>query len=226
MTKKGYITYKKMIKEYKISKILKSKEFTLQKKYDQWRSQIERIEGKCKIRVKIKREKNKTVRLLMRKKRILKKMSFNRFTVTRRKLLNKHILEEKQRKYANKIRKVINESRRNGGGMKEESFWEFKRKLNGKRQEMVQEMENKEGKLTSDTEEIKKIYQNFYEELFERKEDLDEEDEIIKKEIETKIKIIEQKANSQEPMVLSKETIRKVVKKLKRRKAADCEGWR
>ena len=49
---------------------------------------------------------------------------------------------------------MINELRRNGGGMKEESFWEFRRKLNGKRQEMVQEMENKEGKLTSDTEEV------------------------------------------------------------------------
>ena len=59
--------------------------------------------------------------------------------------------------------------------------------MNGKRQEMVQEMENKERKLISNTEEIQKIYQNFFEELFERKEDLDEEDEIIKKEIETKI---------------------------------------
>ena len=119
----------------------------MQEKYDQWSKEVVAIENQCKIKTKIKKEKGKIVRSLYRAKRKLKKGEVNKKTILRRKLINKHIIEEKQQRYNRKIQKTLEELRKNGGGIKEESFWEFRRKLKGKQQEIVTSMADKNGEI-------------------------------------------------------------------------------
>ena len=87
-------------------------------------------------------------------------------------------------------------------------------------------MKNEEGKMTSDKEEIKQIYKEFYEKLFEKKKELSEDEQKIENNIWQCIEKIKKVATKQEPLNIEEELIRKVVKKLKRRKASDSEGWR
>ena len=51
--------------------------------------------------------------------------------------------------------------------MKEETFWEFRRRIKGRKTEQKTGMKNKEGEMIVDPEEVKEICRNFYEESFE-----------------------------------------------------------
>ncbi len=56
-------------------------------------------------------------------------------------------MEDEQKQYVRKIEATVNNLRKRGGGMKETTFWEFKRKLESKREEQVTSMKDKDGKI-------------------------------------------------------------------------------
>ena len=176
-----------------------------------------------------KKKETQGVRTLMKIKRRIKKLSKENNDIKlkkRQKLVTRHIYEEKQRKYSEKIKNTIESLRRNGGGMKEESFWEFRKKIQGKRQERKTAMKDKEGNITEQAEEIKEIYKEFYEELFEKpkkEESIEQEQEKL---IMKKIEDIEKEGSKQKPKEIQRETIEKVIKTLKRGKSEDSEGWK
>ena len=100
------------------------------------------IKEECEVKIN-KKKKGKKVRQLMQIKRQLKKEKMHDKTnLMRRKLINKHIIQEEQQRYSKKIKATIENLRGNGGGMKEETFWEFKRKLNPKTEEKPTAMKN------------------------------------------------------------------------------------
>ena len=120
----------------------------------------------------------------------------------------------------NRIQRNIEALRRNGGGIKEETFWEFRKKISSKRNERKVAMKNKEGELQTEPEEIKKVFKDFYNSLF--KVDIDESEEAKTKE---EIGKILAKGQEQEVLLISKDDIIKAKKTLKKNKAGDQEGW-
>ena len=79
--------------------------------------------------------------------------------------------------------------------------------------------------MRTETEEIKKIFENFYQEFF-KKPEWKEEDMKIKEAVERKVEGIMKQAEKQEAMTVSEEMVRRVVKSLKKRKSGDIEGWK
>ena len=146
MTRKSYLNYAREIKKQKVSNILKAKG-TMQENYDKWVGKVMDIKKKTEVMIK-KKKHDQTVRKLMRVKRNIKKSNI---TTNRRnqwlKLINKHIVNENQNRKAKKIRKNIEALRRNGGGVKEETFWEFKRRISGKKEEQRVVMRDENGKI-------------------------------------------------------------------------------
>mgnify|MGYP001800575693 CR=1 FL=1 len=136
-------------------------------------------------------------------------------------MLNRHIVRERQNKNANRIRQNIESLRRNGGGVKEESFWEFKKKMSKRKLEKQVAMKDENGDIQTEPKKIKEIYTKFYNELFK----VEVEDQ-LKEKGKTVKERIEKKGKQQQPINIEEEDIEKVIKTLKRRKAGDQEGWR
>ena len=82
-------------------------------------------------------------------------------------------------------------------------------------------IENKKGELKSETEVIKQVYKEFYQELFSNPKE--ENQEKIAKE---KIDQMKRVAQKQEPLKISEEQIGMVINRLKRRKARNEEVWK
>ena len=172
------------------------------------------------INIGTKKKKNKTTQRLMKVKRHLKRNKTSALSKTKRKFLNKHFYEEKCQKYAKEITRAVEELRRDGGGLKEESFWEFKRKLNGSKKEITTSMEDENGKMITEKEGIKKVYKDIYRKLFENPKEIEDEERV-----KIQMEEIERKAKEQSPMEITSSTIKAVIKKLKKKKAGDLEGW-
>ena len=102
MTKKSYSEYRRKINEQKISRIIQETE-DLQEGYDKWEKRVMKIKKECEQRIKPKKHTS-TIRQLMRIKRRIKK-SASTHRETRIKMMNKHIQNEKEQKFANKIKK-------------------------------------------------------------------------------------------------------------------------
>ena len=227
MGKKGISKFQRIISEGKVSKLLQG-EGSLQERYNRWIERIEKAVQESKTKVKKKKEQCSRVRVLMRARRKIKKLKPTKVTKTRKKLIGIHITEERQQRYSRKIKKTVEELRRNGGGVKEESFWEFKRKLKGKQQETANEMMNEKGELVSDRDKIIDVYKNFYTNLFKKENKIIQSEECKRAErkVEEKINNIRNIAKTQDPLKVTPEEVRKVVNELKRKKAPDTEGFR
>ena len=65
-------------------------------------------------------------------------------------------------------------------------------------------MKNKEGKIIVDSEEVKEIYRNFYEELFEKPKWSDGE-QVLRKKVEDRIRDIKFEGIVQEKLVVTEE---------------------
>ena len=60
------------------------------------------------------------------------------------------------------------ELRRNGGGVKEESFWELRRRVSGKQNEVPTQILNNKGELVSEKQKIVEVFKDFYIDLFKK----------------------------------------------------------
>ena len=112
-----------------------------------------------------------------------------------------------------------------GGGMKETTFWEFKRKLERKKEEQGTAMIDKDGKLVEGPGEILKVYKDFYKDLFKDKVAKTIEEKEAEESIGIKMKEIESKGNEQAPIEFEQEEVNRAIRGLKCRKASDCEKW-
>eukprot|EP00794_Sanderia_malayensis_P020626 gene20626-22661_t len=136
------------------------------------------------------------------------------------------ILEEQKFQYASIVKRTVENLKKEGGGMKEDTFWEFKRKLAKRKEETPIAMTNKEGELKESRNEILDIYRKHHEDLFKVKTAATEKERETEQEIEMKFERIKETAKQQEPMFITEEEVEIAIKKMKLKKAGDEEGWK
>ena len=231
MTENSYKKYERKLEEIEVSKIWEKNE-GMQKLYDEWVEIVAKVMEACKKKARNK-NKSKTMRNMITTKRNLKKklktitnISDRKITMTRYKQLTNYAIEEQQKQYSKQIQATVENLRKVGGGMKEMTFWEFKRKLERRKEEQMTSMIDINGRIVETKEEILKVYEDFYTNLFELKKAKTDEEVAIEKNIIKKIDNIKEKARKQDTLQFNQEEIRKTIKGLKLRKAADGEGWR
>lgn len=231
MNEKAYKRYRQMIETQEVAKIWE-KEGTMKEVYNSWNKKILDIKETCKVRRRKSKDQNKTTRILHTIKRKLKKEAKKENNKekkkkyrTREKKVKEWIWEEEQERHHRKLKKTIEELRKEGGGMKEETFWQFKKRIDKKGEEKPTAIMDEKGTVLEKKEDILKEYEEFYKKLFERKEAKTEEGRETEKEIHKKLEKIWENAKDQKALVIKEEDVKKVVKGLKKRKAGDTQGW-
>ena len=147
MTTKGYQRFGQLINKQKISRIVATEE-TVVDTYTKWEKEVMSIKTQCEQNPRTKQITRKQ-KILMRAKRKIKK-SKDKAKPTeakRRRLLTEHIEREIMNKRATKIRETIESIRKNGGGVKEDTFWEFRRRITGRSEEIPHKMKDRKGEL-------------------------------------------------------------------------------
>ena len=234
MTRKSYKKFKEMLTDSEISKIWEGND-NLQNQYDKWCQAVIEIKKKCEVRP-TKKNVNKVTRKMITMRREIKKEiqkeiknKSNTHLIdmlkVRYKLLREHIEEEMKAQNTRRIVGTVESLRKNGGGFNEGTFWEFKRKLQKRKEETITAMKDTNGEMQNDNEKIIQIYQDFYQELFETKKSKTEEEKEAEENVEEKFQTIMNKADHQQPMKVRTDDIENEIKKLKNKKAGDKEGW-
>ena len=131
-----------------------------------------KIKYTCEMAKGKKKQQTKETRTLRKIKRGLKierRTETNpkkiKEIVQRKKLITKYIVQEEEERHKRKIVRVIENLRKEGKGMKEDTFWEFKKKLEQRKEEQASAIRTENGKILEDKEEILQEYENFYERL-------------------------------------------------------------
>lgn len=169
-------TLKEKTQKAGLSKIAMRK-IGMQEKYKIWQSKLSSIVEKCKRKVKKKkRETLKVTRRLMKIKRKIKKVKHRNKIDRKRKLLelqekliDEYMQQERERERGNQVKRIAEEIKQKGG-VTSAAFWDFKKKIDGQKQNALTAIKNSEGKIIEDKEGIKKEYQQFYENLFQEEE--------------------------------------------------------
>ena len=232
MTKEGRLKYTRDIQEAEISKIW-DKKGTLQKRYDEWTREVDRIRQNNEKEVKRKKTSmSKQGRLMNTLRKKLKKERKEATEDEERERLQaeidqlkKDIHEEEKQSKVRKIEKVVQEIRC-GGQLNGGAFWKLKKKLTKKKADLPHAVYNKDGVKVEEVDKIKGAYEEFYADLLETRPAETIEEERAEEEVNKIFNGIMKLAEQQKPMKVSDEEVECVVKSLKRRKAADREGWR
>ena len=222
MTRRGYRRFTELVNQERVSKIVESRE-PITIIYTRWEKKIMEIKRKCQRKMN-RQQTSRKQKILMSAKRRIKKSSSRSKQIEkeRRRLLTRHVERDMHEKPSRRIKETIESLRRNGGGVKEETFWEFRRKLTGKKEEKPHAMRDGEGNMVEEKEEIINMFQQFYMKLFQKKE-IDEDTE---QKVNKELREITTQGAKQQPMVMSREEIKKGIKSLKWKKAADKNGWK
>ena len=203
----------------------------LQEKYTEWSQKVADIAESTYVQKKKNKKELKAVRMLRKRKKEIRIKFKNaspkekEVLVRRRKLINEHIenysREENRKRTVNTVNKIKGEKVFDGG-----AFWEFRRRMNGRKKEEMSVIKNVNGEIEEDPKKILEVYQNFYEKLLTGEEMTTEAgkqtEEIVDKYIGLVLKEAEKKGI--EPFSL--EEYQQMKKGLKSRKAPDTHGWR
>ena len=230
LTPEGMLNYERELEERKVSKIWEQVN-NIDVTYKKWQTQVEEIKRKHEqTRKMTKKRKTKTMRLLMKEKKELKKnmriKGNDNGSMEKLRNLKEQILSEEAENYYRRLRRTCEEISKNGK-FNSGSFWEVKKKMERKRKEGAHAVKNKDGKLVTENNEILTAYKDYFEELLSitnRKTNLEENKEIVEK-VEKEFNEIIEKGKMQEPMKTSREVVAAVMKDLKRKKARDTFGW-
>ena len=233
MTKEGYENYEKEINEAKISNIW-DKDGSVAEKFDEWSETVTKIYRKYEQEKKPKhKNKTKTMRLLMKEKRKLKQekkeeQEENIQDSIHQKIqeLKERILEEQKNQKGRVLMKAV-ESISNQGRFDSSGFWDLQKKINRKRKETPHAVLNAKGEKVEKTDEILETYSEYFEGLLtttNKKVAEGKDNEAIKK-VNLKFDQIMERGKEQEAKQISEEQMKNIVKKLKKKKARDREGW-
>lgn len=132
-----------------------------QEKYTKWQSKLISVIEKCKRKVKRKKKGSlKITRKLMKIKRKIKKEKSKSMMDKKRKLLelqekliDEYMRQESERERGNKVKRVAEEIKQKGG-VTSAAFWDFKKKIDGHKQNALTAIKNTEGEIIEDKEGI------------------------------------------------------------------------
>ena len=227
--KDGWEKFRERIKAEHVSNIINDED--IQKTYSKWNRRVVEIKESCCKRVKIRKkwkvcrklftEKKKLKRLLKqtREKHLIKELK------DRKENIQRMIDEQEQEKEYTRINKIVDEIKKSGG-VNSNCFWETRRKLCGKGEELTHAMMNKEGEVCENPEEIKKIHEEWFKELLTTKKgdtEMEKQAEEIADLVWRSMKAI---ANNQQPQTTTYDEVEKIVQKLDPKKAQDECKWK
>ena len=198
--------------------------------YKEWNDKVVSIHEACKKKVKRMRPWKVSRKLLTMKKNITRELKeeMDREQVTilkqRRKIINEQIEEEEHRHQYQRICTIVDDIRQ-GGGINSNAFWKVREKLTRKQDETAHGIQDKEGRMCENPEEIKKVYSEWYKELLttskgQSKVEIEAEETVGQ--LWKSMKVI---AENQPPRKTKTEEVEKVISKLDVKKAKDSSKW-
>lgn len=75
-------------------------------------------------------------------------------------MITRYLLEEESERHTRKIRTTIENLRKERNGLKEDTFWKFKRKLENRTQEVPSAIQDQRGKIVEEKGQILEAYKN------------------------------------------------------------------
>ena len=229
ITTKGYSRIKKEINERKLSKIWERNE-TFEVLYGEWKQEIDNIVNKNTTCIK-KTNKRKSIKLMIRTKKHLKKEAKKaskekRYQLVGKiKLIDERINKEDQKQHQDKLEKVV-EKLKHKNGLNVPNMWEIVKKIKKKKEEPMTAIKSKDGKMIEDPEDIKARYLEHFVEILKNKPaetDLQKNQEEL---INTAFERILQIAEKKETILTTRDEVCGAVSELKRRKCKDKTGWK
>ena len=228
MTRESYELFRNEITKKEISKIwTREHKGDLQQTYNEWTTVVMQLKKKyeCKKRTKT-RSGNKYTRTLRRCIRYIKRSKMHKdLAETRIQILSEEIQNEEKMCYARKINNTVNMLKKEGGAMDQGLFWKFKKKLTTRKREEKTAMIDSNGNRVEEEGKIIEIYEDFYQNLLKTPKAENEIEQRRETEIEEIFNKIVKIAKHQAPNEITNEDVKIAVKRLKRKKVADREGW-
>ena len=226
MTRKGYQKFKEEIEKEKISEIWEKNE-EIHQIYTQWNKKIVQIKEECMTKITKKqtsktRSLHKILKELKEKKKLTRTREEKEMISMRIKYMRVHIEEQIKKEKATKIAATVQKLRKQGGGVCETTFWEVKREIEGKRKEECKVINDKAGRKVSNKQEVLKVYEEFYEDLFKKPV----REEKLREQKMAEFKDIISRGEKQEALIVQKNEVEQACKQLKKKKAQDTEGWK
>ena len=201
----------------------------LQERYNLWEKELERMIIQCFEKEKKKKElKTPRIRKMMAKRRTVKKELLRNPTpqlIDKCNRLEENIRTEKWKDLNQNMAREI-KSIEDGGGIESGAFWEFLKRMEGKKVEKATAILGKDKTLKTDKEEIKEEFRTFYTNLFQQEEI---EDQMSRELVDLRIKVIETKTKrkiAQKPhrSKITQKDVEQHIKRLKNKTTVDKQG--
>ncbi len=232
MGNKEYECFKQEMNELNVSRILEE-EGEFKEAYTKWSRTVTQIaENNSKKRKK--RPIWKVNRLLRNaKKNIQRKQRDNNVTKEGRRLMkvqkmliDEHIWNEIMSRKRSQIDKTV-ESMKRGGGVNSDGLWEVRNKILGRKREGKHPIEDEEGVVQKEEENIKDVYEKYFKKLLGKEHRCEGKyGEEIEGNVERVIKSMEIIASNKESKPVDREIVNKTIRELKEKKSGDRDGWR
>ena len=230
LNKKGYEKLQNKFETTKISETIEEDKFV--ESYTKWNNEVMRIVDECSI----KRKKGKgwkiNRRLQKAKKNVSKALKAQhldkeeiRILKIRKNLINEYMEKEHWKKNHQHVCEEVNKIK-SEGGIDSTAFWELKRRLEGRKEETAHVVENENGIIVEEKEEILEVYEKFYKNLLHTRPgetDLEKESEEV---VAIALRAMELLAECQEPEEIDGGMVQKIIAGLKNKKAKDMNGWK
>ena len=201
------------------------------RKYERWSKRVAEIAKETMTMKKRKPKESKKISVFRRKKKLVKQLIKREKTVEMKNLfikrlaiLNDQIIiqmkKEQQERTVQIAQRIKTEK-----GMNRNNFWEYMRKVKGRNPAVMHDVLNKRDELETSPEGIRDAYKEYYKDLLKKEPMTTKEGREKEILMERMINVIEEKSKNKMVQVKNKE-IESAVKKLKKRKAGDREGWK
>ena len=200
--------------------------------YSTWSEKILNLVEECSTTKKRSRGWKVNRKLEIIKKRISKKLKRKeldketiRLLKTEKNLINEYIEDERKKKHHQRVDLEVNNIKKEGG-VNSTSFWELKRRLEGRKVEAAHIIENEEGEKVENKDDILEVYKNFYKKLLSMKKGETDVEIEIEEIVMLTMNALELIASVEEIEEIEQDTLLKLVSSLKNKKAKDVSRWK
>ena len=228
LDKKNLEAYKQELKAEKVSRIIDNR--PIRESYPEWCKKTLSIRDKYSSKKKTRR-KWKVHRLLAREKKkinkqlkneknkdIIKDLKVKKATIMD--LIDEELIE----KQYTRISKIVADVQE-AGGVNSTTFWEVRNKFFGRQADIADVMEDENGVIQDDPEEIKEIHARYFEKLLKRQGSTTNEGKAAEEAIDLVERGMEILAMKEKPQVTNRGDVESVVHKLNVKKARDIGTW-
>ena len=228
MTEKAWAKFREEIEEKEINKMIDGRD--IRTSYKEWSDTVIMTHEKCKQKVKRNRPWKVSRKLIANKKNITRMLKETNDAEQianlkmRRKIIIEQIEEEEHKQRYQRIKTTVEDIKR-GGGIHSDAFWKVREKLIKKPEEAAHMMQDDEGNMCENPDDIRKIHADWYKQLLTTSKGttaVEKDAEQVIKQIWNSMKII---AKNKPPIKTTREEIDKVVQKLDIKKAKDSSNW-